>query len=128
MTHRAMSNSEYEYAQLQALGCAERRSGNRQRVAYRNNPRIQTNRTTRRWDEVPAWPGVRPAPTVNNTVPGSTWTAPAQTTANPGSRQVQRIGSTYVSPGGGTSQRIGGVMFNSDGSSGTLIGNTIITR
>lgn len=123
-----MTNSEYEYAQLRALGCADGGTRNQAAGTYRVDPRIQTNRMPRRWGEPPAWPGVHPAPTVYGTVPAGPGQATGPVASDSGARQVQRIGNTYMSPGGGTSQRIGGVMFNSDGSSGTLIGNTIFTR
>ncbi|MEX1044810.1 MAG: hypothetical protein WEC73_01670 [Chthoniobacterales bacterium] len=119
----AMTNAEYEMAQLRALGAVgEGRPLVAPPSSVRTTPDLVRGETTRL-----VMPVVRPAPrssTAVGTLPLSVAGRPAPGRTGP----VQKVGSSYIGPGGVTSRRVGSIMLNSDGTTGQLIGNTIINH
>lgn len=125
----AVSNAEYERAQLKELGCISEaasagssRSTARRQSADETVPPVPRSRESNEWP-VPGLLRTRMTDAASTST--STLAHPA---SPPTSQPVQKMGSTYFTPSGGTSQKIGSIMFNSDGTSGTLIGNKIMGR
>lgn len=119
----AMTNAEYEMAQLRALGAVgEGRPSVLPPSSIRTAPDLVRGETTRL-----IRPEVRPvprSPAAAGALPPSAAGRPVPGRIGP----VQKVGSSYIGPGGATSRRVGSIMLNSDGTTGQLIGNTIINH
>lgn len=121
----AMTNAEYEMAQLRALGAIDTGQGT---MMARRPARAVPDPAARDTSRLiaPDWrpPLFRQTTTARGTLPA----VPARQVWAPRTGPVQKIGSSYIGPGGTTSRKVGAIMINSDGTTGQLIGNTIINH
>jgi hypothetical protein len=117
----AMTNAEYELAQLRALGAATDGPGGHETGDIRvvRDDAVQT-----RLNLAPPNRILTPAPGTP-TSPGAV--APT-TSASSRTGPVQKAGAIYIGPGGTSSRRVGAIMINSDGTTGQMIGNTIFNH